>query len=80
MGRLWRVGVGDMDKEEGKAWSREVTGGIVSMGDMGGGLEGREGIWDKILCKALGNEGEEEGNGSGRRDGREYSALEIASS
>ena len=50
MGRLWRVGVGDMDKEEGKAWSREVTGGIVGMGDMGGGLEGREGIWGKILC------------------------------
>ena len=49
-------------------------------GRYGGDLEGREGIWDKILCKALGNEGEEEGNGSGRRDGREYSALEIASS
>ena len=70
--------MGDMDTEEGKAWSREVTGGIVGMGDMGGDLEGREGIWDKILCKALGDEGGGEGSGLGGRDGREESALETA--
>ena len=35
------------------------------MGDMGEGIRGREGRGEQILCRALGDEKDEKGNGSG---------------